>query len=164
MKNHKMLPPTYLFAAILLMAAMHFLLPLSRVILFPWRLLGIIPLSLGLALNLVANKAFKKHNTTVKPFEKSTTLIKDGLFRFTRNPMYLGFLCILTGLGVFLGSFTPFVIVPVFAVLMEFVFIRAEERSLAETFPEEWPDYKAKVNRWILGSPGNLSQRRNNRL
>ena len=90
MVSKKILPPTYLFTSIALMIVLHFLFPLVEVIPYPWLLLGGVPLLLGLALNLIADKAFKIVNTTVKPFEESKALITTGVFRFSRHPMYLG--------------------------------------------------------------------------
>jgi drug/metabolite transporter superfamily protein YnfA len=58
----KVLPPTYFLAAIVLMGAFHFVLPLRQVIPFPWRLLGVVPLLLGVFLNLLADHAFKRYH------------------------------------------------------------------------------------------------------
>ena len=148
-KRKRILPPTYLFVSILVMVTLHFLFPISKIIPFPWNLLGAILIALGLAANLIADRAFKKHKTTVKPFEVSTVLITYGIFRITRNPMYLGFVLILIGISIFMGSLTPYVVIPVFAVLMDVVFIRGEQKMLEETFGESWLDYKQKVGRWI---------------
>ena len=149
MKRKRILPPTYLFVSILVMAALHFLFPISKIIPFPWNLLGAIPFALGLAANLIADRAFKKHKTIVNPFETSTVLITCGIFRITRNPMYLGFVLILIGISIFMGSLTPYVVIPVFAVLMDVVFIRGEQKMLEGTFGERWLDYNHKVRRWI---------------
>lgn len=149
MENKGVLPPTYIFLSLVMMVVLHFLLPVTRIITFPWSLLGIIPFILGLVINLIADSAFKKQQTTVKPFEKSTTLVTSGVFRVCRHPMYLGFVLVLIGIAVFMGSLTPFAVVIVFAVLMDVVFIRVEEKMLAETFGEAWGEYKKKVRRWI---------------
>ena len=92
-------PPVYLFLSIAIMLLLHFLLPGMRVLPFPWNLFGVIPLVLGIAMNLVADKSFKKNETTVKPLEESTVLITDGVFRVSRHPMYLGFVFILLGIA-----------------------------------------------------------------
>ena len=101
MKNA--LPPTYFLIAITLEGCLHFLLPLHYFITFPWRLLGLVPIALSIVFNLTADQAFKKHNTTVKPFEKSNVLITDGVFNISRNPMYLGMIFIILGVAIFLG-------------------------------------------------------------
>ena len=138
-----------MFIAIAIMMVPHFVFPVGRFIVFPWRLLGAIPLALGILINLIADRAFKGHETTVKPFEGSTFLITSGVFRFSRHPMYLGFVLILMGIAVFMGSLTPYAVIPVFVVLMEVVFIKVEERMLEEKFGEAWLEYKGKVRRWI---------------
>lgn len=149
MKGNNALPPTYLYLSIVIMVALHFLFPVAKPISFPWALLGAIPFALGLALNLIADRAFKVRKTTVKPFEEPTFLITDGVFRVSRNPMYLGFVLILIGIAVFMGSLTPYAVIIVFAIFMDTVFIRIEERMLGEKFGETWLVYKGDVRRWI---------------
>jgi len=143
------LPPTYLFTAIVVMVLLHFLFPIVEVVPYPWLLLGCVPLIFGITLNLIADKAFKQNHTTVKPFEESTSLITTGVFRLSRHPMYLGMVLILIGIAMLLGSLLSFLIIPVFAVLMDVIFIRAEENMLADKFGDTWQKYQAKVRRWI---------------
>jgi protein-S-isoprenylcysteine O-methyltransferase Ste14 len=149
MNAKKPLPPSYLFASIVTMIALHFLFPLAKPLHFPWNLFGILPLSFGIVINIVADRAFKNHGTTVKPFEEPTALITGGMFRVSRHPMYLGFVLILLGIAVFVGSLTPYAVIIAFAILMEVVFIRVEERMLQEKFGQAWQVYKKKVRRWI---------------
>ena len=144
-----MLPPTYLLASIVAMVALRFLFPGRHIIALPWALLGLLPAALGLALSIVADQAFKKHETTVKPFEESTALVTGGAYAISRHPMYLGFTLMLLGLAIFMGELTPFLVVPLFVVLMELVFIRVEERMMEAQFGQSWRDYKRKVRRWI---------------
>jgi protein-S-isoprenylcysteine O-methyltransferase Ste14 len=131
------------------MVALHFFLPVAEVVTYPWVLLGLLPLLLGILLNVIADQAFKTMNTTVKPFEESTALITEGVFRITRNPMYLGMVLMLFGIALLMGTLTPFVVGPVFAVLMEYKFIKVEERMLADRFGERWTVYQQEVRRWI---------------
>jgi protein-S-isoprenylcysteine O-methyltransferase Ste14 len=128
---------------------LHFLLPVHRIIFFPFNLTGLIPTVLGIYLNLSADNAFKRVNTTVKPFEESSVLIKNGVFRFTRHPMYLGMGMILLGLAMFLGTLSPYIAVLIFLLLIEKKFIKSEEQMLEMTFGREWLDYKRRVRRWI---------------
>jgi protein-S-isoprenylcysteine O-methyltransferase Ste14 len=149
MAGKKLLPPTYLLIAIVVMAIFHFVLPMTQVIPGLWRLIGFLPLAGGIGLNLMADGALHRANTTVKPFEASTTLITNGVFQISRHPMYLGFVLILIGLAVLLGSLTPYFVIPIFAILMDGVFIQVEERMLEEQFGPIWLTYKARVRRWI---------------
>ena len=148
MKNPA-LPPSYFFSAIVLMALLHYLLPVREIITWPWTVLGIAFLVAGAMLNLSADKAFKVNNTTVKPFQESARLITAGVFGVTRNPMYLGMALILAGIATMAGTVTPFLVIPVFVVLMDWVFIRVEEGMLAQRFGDQWLDYKQRVRKWI---------------
>ena len=149
MKKKPVMPPTYLFIAIVIMVALHFSFPAAIIIRIPWNLVGMIPLAAGVILNLVADKDFKQHRTTVKPFEESTVLLTSGVYRLSRNPMYLGFELILIGVALLLGSLTPLAVVLLFPLLMEARFIRAEERMLARQFGRSWSAYQEEVRRWI---------------
>jgi protein-S-isoprenylcysteine O-methyltransferase Ste14 len=149
MNSHKLLPTHYLLFAILLMLALHFLFPRTTIFPMAWNLLGLAPLAGGIVINLIADDAFHKAGTTVKPFQTSTALITDGVFRLSRHPMYLGFVLVLIGIAVLLGSLTPWLIVSLFAVLMDRVFITVEERMLQARFGQAWSEYTAQVRRWI---------------
>jgi len=115
----------------------------------PWNLIGLIPLFFGLWINLSADRAFKKAETTVKPFEESNALIQDGVFRWSRNPMYLGFVAILLGISVILRSLSPYIAVVVFVVLIDLMFIRVEEQMLEEKFGDGWKRYRSGVRKWM---------------
>jgi protein-S-isoprenylcysteine O-methyltransferase Ste14 len=145
----RVLPTTYLAGAIVAIVVLHLLLPLARAVPAPWSYFGAVPLGLGVALNLVADRAFKRRATTVKPLEQPSALITTGAFRLTRNPMYLGFVLLLGGLAVLLGSLTPYAVVVGFAVAMDRLFIRFEEATLQERFGADWLVYRARVRRWI---------------
>jgi protein-S-isoprenylcysteine O-methyltransferase Ste14 len=148
-KNRRVLPPTYLLLSLATMVLLHFVIPVAKFAPYPWNLLGIFPLVIGVALNLVADTAFKKKQTTVKPFEKSAALVVTGVFQISRHPMYLGMALILLGIAILMGNLTPLVIVAIFGILMELVFVRIEERMLEEQFGETWLAYKKKVRKWI---------------
>lgn len=131
------------------MLALHYLIPVVSLIPSPLSYFGVLPILIGLALNLCASNFFGKVKTTVKPFEQSTCLLTTGLFKYSRNPMYLGMALALLGLFLLLGSLTPLFIVPAFSWIMDRKFIRIEEKDLEKTFGEEFLRYKSKVRRWI---------------
>ena len=149
MNRSKILPPTYLLIALLAMPVLHFLVPIVKIAPIPWNTLGIIFLFFGIALNLVSDRRFHQVGTTVKPFEESSTLLTNGVFSISRNPMYLGFALILVGVAIFLGSLSPLIVLPFFVVLIEKDFIISEEKLLEKTFGKVYLDYKQKVKRWI---------------
>lgn len=145
----KTLPPTYLLLAIVLMIGMHILLPSIILLSLPWMLAGVLLMMSGIAINLIGNNTFKHHQTTIKPFQTSSALVTTGIFRYSRNPMYLGMVVLLIGLGLLLGSVPPFAVVPVFVLLITQRFIRVEEEMLADTFGTTYHAYCARVRRWI---------------
>ena len=144
-----LLPPTYFLGSLVLMAALALFLPVADVLSWPWRALGAAPIAAGVWLNLAADRAFKARGTTVKPFERSSALLTDGVFRITRNPMYLGMILILVGVAMLNGSLSPFLIAAGFAAIIETRFIPVEERMLAETFGDAWTAYCRRTRRWI---------------
>jgi protein-S-isoprenylcysteine O-methyltransferase Ste14 len=138
-----------LLIAILAMIVLHFAFPLYRLVPIPWNFFGLVPLLAGIVVNLYADKALHTANTTVKPFLESNALVTGSVYGISRHPMYLGFVLVLIGVAILLGSLSPWVIVPIFVVLMEVIFIRVEEHMLADKFGPAWKDYKKKVRRWI---------------
>jgi len=145
----KVLPPTYFLLALLAMPALHFLWPVRRYWDFPINLAGLVPLVCGIVLNVVADREFKHHQTTVKPFEKSSALVTVFPFSFSRNPMYLGITSMLLGVALLFGTVSPLLPVAAFAILMDVYFIRVEERMLVDSFSDEWTRYSAQVRRWL---------------
>jgi protein-S-isoprenylcysteine O-methyltransferase Ste14 len=143
------MPTTYLLVALILILLLHFILPLASILTGIWKLIGLVPLLVGIVLNILADQALKRHNTTVKPFKESNELIVDDVYGISRHPMYLGFVLILIGVSLLLGSLSPYVILLCFVVFMEFAFIRKEERMMEDTFKEAWGHYKSKVRKWI---------------
>jgi len=131
------------------MLALHFLLPATQIIPLPWNIFGLVPLILGIGVNVIADNMFHRVSTTVQPFAESTALITRGVFHLSRNPMYLGFVLILAGVAALLGSLTPFIVVVLFLFLMNEIFIKAEERMLEEKFGGTYLTYKQRVRRWI---------------
>jgi len=142
-------PPVYFLASLVLITLAHLLFPLYIIVIFPWTLLGIVLMIIGITLNLLADHLFKIHNTTVKAFRKSHALISDNVFRISRNPMYLGMVLILAGVSVLMGSVSPWGFVFLFLFLIDRFYIQIEEKNLEEEFGATYQDYKNRVRRWI---------------
>ena len=128
---------------------LHYTLPLINIIEYPSNLIGFLFFVIGTVLNIWTDQLFKKVNTTVKPFEKPSTLILKGPFKISRNPMYLGMALLLVGAGFILGSITSFIGTIMFIIAMEVRFIPTEEKFMFEQFGEEFEAYKKKVRRWL---------------
>ena len=149
MKGERNPPTTYLLIALIVMVLFHFIIPIIKLIPCPWNLLGLIPMVIGILINFIADGALHKAVTTVKPYQVSSALVTDSVYGISRSPMYFGFVLLLSGVAILLGSLSPWVIIPIFAFLMEVIFILVEEKMLEEKFGATYLDYKKKVRRWI---------------
>ncbi|MEE4216386.1 MAG: isoprenylcysteine carboxylmethyltransferase family protein [Xanthomonadales bacterium] len=95
--------------------------------------------------------SFKRAGTTVNPLdpEKSASLVSSGVYRFSRNPMYLALLLVLLALGVFLANVNALVIAALFVPYMNRFQIGPEERAMEKLFEPQFQEYCASVRRWI---------------
>jgi protein-S-isoprenylcysteine O-methyltransferase Ste14 len=105
---------------------------------------------LGLLIVILAVMNFRKEETTVDPTNpsKSEKLVILGVYKFSRNPMYLGFFIWLIAFGLYLGTLA-ILLTPLFVLYMNKFQIKPEERFLQEKFGESYLDYKMSVRRWI---------------
>jgi protein-S-isoprenylcysteine O-methyltransferase Ste14 len=149
MKLRRPLPPTYLLLGLAAMALLHLLLSGPRLIVGVWRLLGAVPIAVGLWLAVSADSLFKRLGTEIKPFRDSRLVVEEGPFGHSRHPMYLGFLAILGGTAVAAGTLAPFLVLAAMAWLFTSRFVLPEERHMEEQFGVAYRDYKARVRRWI---------------
>ena len=147
--HSRVLPPAGFLAALVLTVLLHRLWPGPRWLAWPWTLLGAFHVLVGVTLNVIADGQFKRAGTTVHPFQPSAALLPTGVFRYSRNPMYLGLVLILTGVAVGLGSATPLAVIPAFIWWITRRFIIVEERALAERFGQAYADYRRRVRRWL---------------
>ena len=148
-RRPKVLPPVYLLASAIAMFALHRWLPLRQIVSGQSRWLGLAVAVLGLALGGSAARLFRRRKTTIRPGETSTTLMTDGPFRFTRNPIYVGMTLVLAGLAFGLGSLSPWFVIPAFVLAIAIDVIPAEEAMLAETFGDAYRAYQSRVRRWF---------------
>ncbi|MBF0665652.1 MAG: isoprenylcysteine carboxylmethyltransferase family protein [Brevundimonas sp.] len=103
----------------------------------------------GLLLDGAAAGYFRRLGTAVEPWKPSTVLAVDGLYRFSRNPIYLGFAITYVGLAVAMDSvFVLLLLIPCLWVVDRFV-IQREERYLSARFGADYDVYRARVRRWL---------------
>jgi protein-S-isoprenylcysteine O-methyltransferase Ste14 len=106
---------------------------------------------IGGAIDLVSVAAFVRARTTINPLAPSRAgqLVISGMFRFSRNPMYLGMLLILCGAAVWFGQPLNVLILALFVWVITLVQIKPEEAALTEKFGERYLDYCRRVRRWL---------------
>ena len=126
-------------------------MPISELISTPWNQMGILVMLVAMCTDGLSLLQFFRVHTSINPIhpEKSKVLVTTGLYRHTRNPMYLGLLLLLLGLGIFLGSASPFITLPIFIVILTVQQIIPEEKILEQKFGQQYRDYKQSVKRWL---------------
>lgn len=105
----------------------------------------------GVALALAGVREFRRARTTVNPLEpgRASSVVSSGLYRHTRNPMYLGMAVGLVGLALWPGSLAGLLVVPVFMGYLTLFQIIPEERALLARFGSGYADYCRQVRRWL---------------
>jgi protein-S-isoprenylcysteine O-methyltransferase Ste14 len=88
-------------------------------------------------------------STEIHTFKKPRQLVTHGLFRHSRNPIYVGFVCILWGLSMLLGSLSTFIVVLAFVIITDRWYIPFEEKNMEEVFDKAYKQYKKEVRRWL---------------
>ena len=146
------IPPvavTVLFAALMWLLAQWtpgYSLPLA------WRLAPLaIPVAAGAAIGLAGVWSFRQARTTVNPLnpERSTSLVRSGVYRYSRNPMYLALLLVLIGWGLYLANALSLLAALGFIPYMNRFQIAPEERALSQAYAESFAEYRRQVRRWL---------------
>jgi protein-S-isoprenylcysteine O-methyltransferase Ste14 len=107
--------------------------------------------ALGIAVALAGVINFRNKRTTVNPLtpSASSVIVSGGVYRFSRNPMYLGFLLALAGWAVYLSNAGSMLLLPAFVAYMSQYQIKPEERALRAKFGNEFAQYMSRVRRWL---------------
>ena len=147
--NVKVPPPVlavlHILAAFLLQRIFPLYLPFAYI--FP--VIGGLFVLLGLGLSFSAIREFAMAHTTLDPHGTVSTVVTSGPYQFTRNPIYLGFLCMLIGFPMLFGTWWGLILVPVFMLFMNLLVIQHEEAYLEKKFGEAYTSYKSRVRRWL---------------
>ena len=143
------LPPTLFLGAVAAQVLLYLALPSAAVLPEAMRVIGGLSLLAGLALTAAADAQFKRARTEIDPFGQPSTLVESGAFRISRNPMYLGLVVALVGIGLLLGSAAALAVPPLFALVLGVRFIPHEERTMLERFGDAYVAYARRVRRWI---------------
>lgn len=147
--NLKYIAPLYFFVAVLLIVVSGFY-DLGTIVYYPYNLIfSIILLVIGFLFGGIAAIIFNRRRTTLNPLRRPTSLITNGPYRFSRNPMYLGMFLMLLGLSFYFGSLASMAVSILFLMMMDYTVVPFEERSMENYFGKDFTKYKQKVRRWI---------------
>ena len=105
----------------------------------------------GIIVFATAVSSFKRQKTTVNPIsiEKASSLVVSGVFKYSRNPMYLGMSFILLGLAFKFNLIGGLLFTSIFVIFITIFQIKPEEAAMEKLFDQEWKDYIKNVRRWI---------------
>ena len=147
--NVKIHPPVLLLIHMLATFVLNWLSPLPFA--FPkvleWT--GYVLVFAGLGLAVSAVNQFTKVHTTLDPHGSVSAVVTSGPYRFSRNPIYLGFVFILIGLPLALGNYWGVMLSPLLMVLLYQLVIKHEEAYLEKKFGDVYTSYKSRVRRWL---------------
>ena len=141
-------PPLVLLAAIILGVVLNSIWPL-RFIPSAVVLAGPIILFAAVLLFVLSIREFRAAGTPVPGSERTTTIVRTGPYRFSRNPIYLAFVFVLLGLALWLNNLWLLVALATFASFISIMVIPREEEFLERNFQAQYSEYKATVRRWL---------------
>ncbi|MES1989569.1 MAG: isoprenylcysteine carboxylmethyltransferase family protein [Pseudomonadota bacterium] len=148
--QENLLPPRLFQIFLVLMAVLDLMLGGRPVFADGFLLaVGILLVITGVGLTLGGAGQFSDHETNINTLRKPNHLVTDGLYRYSRNPMYLGFAIVLTGTALILGSFEGLIIAAGFVIISDRWFVGYEEARMRETFGDAYTAYCRRTRRWL---------------
>ena len=144
------MPPPLIYVVIFgLGILLHQLVPLASLPVTASRVAAVFFLVVGVSLTGSALQRFRHAHTSLVPVKPTTALVFAGPYRLTRNPMYLGLLCVYIAFALWFGLIWPLVLVPLVVLAVQRLVIAKEERYLEQKFGDAYRQYQAQVRRWI---------------
>ena len=145
----KIAPPVLLFIHLLAAFLLHWVLPLPLP--FPRFLvwIGYALVIIGLMLPVSAANQFMQAHTTLDPHGSVKEVVTSGPYKLSRNPIYLGFVCLLIGFTFIFKTCWGLILSPLFLVLLNMLVVKHEEVYLEKKFGDRYTSYKAHVRRWL---------------
>ena len=105
--------------------------------------------ALGFVLGVLAMIEFRRARASSNPKKPNKVLVTSGVYRFTRNPIYLGFVFILIGLPLTMGNYWGIILVLPLVTFMKNMVIQHEEAYLEKEFKDQFAEYCSRVRRWL---------------
>lgn len=145
------LPPTLFLLTNILMFVLFLLFDFTKYISYPHNLiLGLPLLVLGLSISFYNSNIFKKNKINIMTFDKPSHLYKQGMYKYSRNPMYLGFAIAIFAMSILFQFSLIFIFLSVcFFLITNYIYIKLEEKYMFEEFGNEYTQYCKEVRRWI---------------
>ncbi|MCZ8500804.1 isoprenylcysteine carboxylmethyltransferase family protein [Vibrio lentus] len=146
----KLLPPILFLIFVMSMSLICWWLGSPHHMLYPYNLAGLVVIGVGFLLAMSGKRLFKKRNTNIMTFDEPTLLVTEGVYKYTRNPMYLGLVVSLLGFAILTGAAnSSFLLTAIFVLVTDRWYIKFEEQMMRDKFGQDYEDYCRKVRRWI---------------
>jgi protein-S-isoprenylcysteine O-methyltransferase Ste14 len=142
-------PPILALGYIIIGVLLGNFLPLLPSLTRTLRMFGLPLVLIGFVIGLMGFLEIRKANTTLDPHGTVTTVVTSGIYRFTRNPMYLAFCMMVIGFPLAYRSLWGIILVPFFVLTMNRLVIEKEEAYLEKKFGEPYTSFKRRVRRWL---------------
>lgn len=134
---------------IILAITLHSFFPRPAIIGYPWTHCGTLVIIAGIAQFVASVSLFVRKKTDIRPGGMPTSLIAEGPYRYTRNPIYLANMMVLLGVCLLLGSLVPFIVLPLYFAIVNTFIVPFEERRLISIFGQQYRGYQIRVRRWL---------------
>jgi protein-S-isoprenylcysteine O-methyltransferase Ste14 len=148
-RMYKYVPGSTLAASIIIAVVLHYFFPVTTIIPFPYNLLGLLIVGLGVYLAFQSVRLLISYNTTFEAGGNPSSLVTKCPYNYSRNPIYLGMLLIALGTAITLSSISAFIAPIIFFLVINSIIIPFEENKLQKNFGIEYERYNGSVRRWI---------------
>jgi len=151
-KDHadiKIHPPVLTIIHIVIAYVAEWVIPIPFIVPNTLRAIGFALVVVGFLLGIAAFVEFRKARTTVDPHGSVKSIVTSGIYRFTRNPIYLGFLLMLIGIPLSSGTYWGLLLAPVLILNFNSLVIQHEEAYLEKKFGDVYTSFKSRVRRWL---------------
>lgn len=144
-------PPVFMVLAIMSVIYGNPFFPAFSFAFAEQQLIGVFLAIIGMAIAIVSVQRFRQLGTTIQPhkLDEARHLVTDGIYNYTRNPMYLGMAILIASAGVFFGSFLSIPAIIAFVMIINRFQIAPEEVALEKLFGQEYIDFKARTRKWL---------------
>jgi len=145
-----MVPPPLVFLGYLIGALIsNWIIPFPTPWVFILRIVGGLAVAAGILFVISAFSQMRKAHTSLDPRQTTTALVTEGPYRFTRNPIYLGFFLIYLGFTLLAGTLWGLIASPFLIWTITHAVIQAEEIYLDKKFGDTYKEYRSRVRQWI---------------
>jgi protein-S-isoprenylcysteine O-methyltransferase Ste14 len=145
----KVPPPLIYLAAMVAGLILNHFFPIAFLPVSVSRVAGVLSIALAVLILVSAFRQFNRAKTNLEPWKPTTAIVSDGVFRFSRNPIYLGFTLFYLGAAFLFNSLWLLALLAPVLFVMRYGVIAREERYLENKFGAEYSDYKRRVRRWM---------------